>query len=96
MMANCRAEGKQMFNRSKKMKAANRWRSRARLVDISKIKLTIIQGETANVIENKCEEVPVDSVVASTTTVSNKDDFANDEAVLAEIFGTPVSCELID
>ncbi len=85
-----------MFNHSKKMKAVNKWRSRARLVDISKIKLTIIQGETANVIENKCEEVPVDSAVANTTDVSNKDDFADNGTVLAEIFGTQVSFELID
>ncbi len=85
-----------MFNRSKKMKAANKWRSRARLVDIRKIKLTIIQGETTNVIENKCKVVPVDPSAANITDVSNKNDFANNEAVLAEIFGTPVSFELID
>ncbi len=81
MMTNCRTEGKQMFNRSKKMKAANRWRSRARLVNISKIKLTIIQGETANLIKNKREEVSADPSVTNTTAVSNKDDFTDNEAV---------------
>ncbi len=85
-----------MFNRSKKMKAVTKWRSRARLVDISKIKLIIIQGETANTIENKHEEEPVNPPASSTTNISNSDDFADDEAILAEVFGTSVSFEPID
>ncbi len=85
-----------MFNHPKKMKAAKKWRSRAMLVDIRKIKLTIIQGETANIIENKSEEVPTNPSITNISNSSSEDEFEDNEAILAEVFGTPVSIESVD
>ncbi len=85
-----------MFNHPKKMKAAKKWRSRAMIVDIRKIKLIIIQGETANIIENKSEEEPADPSITTISNFSSEDEFADNKAILAEVFGTSVSIEPVD
>ena len=80
----------------KKNKSVEKWHSRARLIDLKRTRITIIGREAANPAENTYSMDTARNLCIVDTESSTIDYFADNQAIMNEIFGVTVSFVTVD